>query len=188
MIELRQDYRKQLRFAHKSKYGSPVILKNCQNINVNNIIIENSASWSFRTDNCNNINFNNFVINNNRNVANADGIDICGSSNININHCFISTADDGIVIKNAIWLGCKDEMKNININDCEIISRTNSIKIGTETTFNISDVKIENCKFLLPDLYPYTVSGLAIEAVDGSEIYNVFAKTLKFTTAHAQYL
>ncbi len=179
MIELRQDYRKQIRFAHKSKYGSPVILKNCQNINVNNIIIENSASWSFRTDNCSNISFSNFVINNNRNVANADGIDICGSSNININHCFISTADDGIVIKNAIWLGCKNEMKNININDCEIISRTNSIKIGTETTFNISDVKIENCKFLLPDLYPYTVSGLAIEAVDGSEIYNVFAKNIE---------
>lgn len=178
MIELRQEYRKQLRFADKSKYGSPIILKNCKNIRAYNFIIENSASWSFRLDNCNNISIYDFVINNNRNTANADGIDLCGSSNVKIRHCFISTADDGIVIKNAIWLGCKDEMKNITIDNCEIISRTNSIKIGTETTFDISDIHIINCRFLLPDLYPYTVSGIAIEAVDGSKVSNIAVENI----------
>lgn len=178
MIELRQDYRKQLRFADKSKYGSPIILKNCKNITAHNFMIENSASWSFRLDNCDNIDIHDFVINNNRNAANADGIDLCGSSNARINHCFISTADDGIVIKNAIWLGCTGEMKNIKIRDCEIISRTNSIKIGTETTFDISDIQIENCRLFLPDLYPYTVSAIAVEAVDGSKVSNVTAENI----------
>lgn len=178
IIESRQDYRKQIRFAHESKYGSPIILKNCQNVYVNNFIIENSASWSFRLDNCNDVKIENFIINNNRNVANADGIDICGSSNVNIRHSFISTADDGIVIKNAVWLGNSKECSNIKIKDCEIISRTNSFKIGTETTFDIHDVSIENCKFLLPNLYPYTVSGIAVEAVDGSKVYNISAKNI----------
>lgn len=178
MIELRQDYRKQLRFADKSKYGSPIILKSCKNITAHNFVIENSASWSFRLDNCENIDIHDFAIYNNRNVANADGIDLCGSSNVKINHCFISTADDGIVIKNAIWLGCKGEMKNIEIEGCEIISRTNSIKIGTETTFDIKNIRIKNCRFLLPDLYPYTVSGIAIESADGSKISNVTAENI----------
>lgn len=179
MIELRQEYRKQLRFADKSKYGSPIILNNCENINAYNFIIENSASWSFRLDSCKNINIHNFIINNNRNVANADGIDLCGSSNAKISHCFISTADDGIVLKNALWLGCTGEMKNIEIDNCEIISRTNSIKIGTETTFDISDIHIKNCRLFLPDLYPYTVSAIAIESADGSKIKNITAENIK---------
>lgn len=69
-------------------------------------------------------------------------------------------------------------MKNIKISDCEIISRTNSIKIGTETTFDISDIQIENCRLFLPDLYPYTVSAIAIEAVDGSKVSNVTAENI----------
>lgn len=178
MIELRQEYRKQLRFADKSKYGSPIIMKNCKNINAYNCIIENSASWSFRLDNCKDINIHDFIINNNRNTANADGFDLCGSSNVKIRHCFISTADDGIVIKNAVWLGCTGEMKNIEIEDCEVISRTNSIKIGTETTFDISNIHIKNCRLFLPDLYPYTVSAIAVESADGSKIKNVTAKNI----------
>lgn len=173
VIKMRRDYRSQLRFAHPNKYGSPVVLKNCTNVNVNNFIIENSASWSFKLIDCDGVSISNFVINNNRNVANADGIDIAGSSNVNISHCFISTADDGIVIKNALWLGNKGAMSNISISDCEIISRTNSVKIGTETTYDIFNVNVNHCKLFMTDLYPGTVSGIAIESCDGSKVYDV---------------
>ena len=40
VIEMRQDYRSQLRFAHPSKYGGPIYFKNCKNITVDNFIIE----------------------------------------------------------------------------------------------------------------------------------------------------
>ena len=179
VIKMRRDYRAQLRFAHPSKYGSPIILKDCRNITVDNFIIENSASWSFKLVDCKNVSISNFVINNNRNVANADGIDVAGSSDVNIRHCFISTADDGIVIKNAVWLGNKGAMSDINISDCEIISRTNSIKIGTETTNDIFNVNIENCKLLMTDLYPGTVSGIAIESCDGSKVYNINVRCIE---------
>ncbi|MCM1113905.1 MAG: glycosyl hydrolase family 28 protein [Clostridium sp.] len=173
VIDMRIDYRSQLRFAHESKYGGPVSLKNCTNINVNNIIIENSAYWTFKLSNCNGVNISDFVINNNRNVANADGIDIAGSSNINIQHCFISTADDGIVIKNAVWLGNTGGMTDINVSDCEIISRTNAIKVGTETTYDISNIHISDCKLFMTDLYPGSVSGISLEACDGTVLSNV---------------
>lgn len=173
VIEMRRDYRSQLRFAHPSKYGGPVYFKNCQNILVDNFIIENSAYWTFKLVNCENLDVKNFVINNNRNVANADGIDIAGTSNVNISHCFISTADDGIVIKNASWLGNTGAMHDIIISDCEIISRTNAIKVGTETTYDISNIDISDCKLFMTDLYPGSVSGISLEACDGTVLSNV---------------
>lgn len=42
------------------------------------------------------------VIDDNRHVANSDGVDINASDNVLVDHCFISCADDGIVIKNPI--------------------------------------------------------------------------------------
>ena len=179
VIEMRQDYRKQLRFAHESKYGSPIILKNCNNVLAYNFIIENSAYWTFRLDKCNNIDIHDFIINNNRNVANTDGIDLMGSSNVKIKHCFISTADDGIVIKNALWEGCDAPMRNIDISDCEVISRTNAIKVGTETTHDISDITITDCKLFMTDLYPGAVSAISLEAVDGSVLSDVTIKNIE---------
>ncbi|MCH5314519.1 MAG: right-handed parallel beta-helix repeat-containing protein [Eubacterium sp.] len=179
VIKMRRDYRSQLRFAHPSKYGSPIVIKECRNVTIDNFIIENSASWSLKLIDCKDVSISDFVINNNRNVANADGIDIAGSSNVDIRHCFISTADDGIVIKNAIWLGNKGAMSNINISDCEVISRTNSIKIGTETTYDIFNVNIDNCRLFMTDLYPGTVSGIAIESCDGSKVYNVSVSNIE---------
>lgn len=179
VVQMRDDYRKQLRFAHESKYGSVIVLKNCKNVTAENFIIENSAYWTFRLDKCRGVLIRDFIINNNRNVANADGIDMVGTSDVKIEHCFISTADDGIVIKNAVWEGCNGPMENIAIENCEIISRTNSIKVGTETTHDIRNINIENCRLFMTDLYPGTVSAIALEAVDGAVLSDVYIKNIR---------
>ena len=179
VVQMRSDYRKQLRFAHESKYGGVIALKNCKNIKANHFMIENSAYWTFRLDKCTDVEIRDFVIHNNRNIANADGIDLVGTSNVRIDHCFISTADDGIVIKNAVWEGCDTPMSNINIKNCEIISRTNAIKVGTETTHDISRISIESCRLFMTDLYPGTVSAIALESVDGARLHDVHIKNIE---------
>lgn len=178
MIRIRQEYRKRIRFAHMSKYGSIANLNNCENINIHNIIFENSASWTVHIQNCNNVKIKDIMINNNRHVANTDGLDINSTSNLSAEHCFISTADDGICLKNAVYTGSKGEMKNIKISDCEVISCTNSFKIGTETTYDIHGVEVENCKFYLNDIYPQGVCGISLEAVDGSRVYDIKIKNI----------
>ncbi len=187
--DLRQEYRKRIRFPHKSKYGYLMLLKNCNRIKLYNLILENSAMWTVNINSSNDVNISNVVINNNRHVANSDGIDICGSSNVIIKNCFVSTADDGIVLKNNMSVAtsgddglniknnldvcCKRGMSNIYIHDCEIISCTNAFKIGTETSLDISDVTLENCKFYLTDIYPAGVSGISIESCDGAKVSNI---------------
>ncbi len=187
--ELRQEYRKRIRFSHKSKYGYLMFLKNCSHIKLYNLILENSAMWTVNVNSSNDVNISNIVINNNRHIANCDGIDICGSSNVIIKNCFVSTADDGIVLKNNMSLrtsgddgliiknnldvACKRGMSNIYIHDCEVVSCTNAFKIGTETSLDICDVTVENCKFYLTDIYPAGVSGISIESCDGAKVSNI---------------
>ena len=163
--DLRQEYRKRIRFPHKSKYGYLIFIKNCNRVKFYNLILENAAMWTVNVNSSNDVNVSNIVINNNRHIANTDGIDICGSSNVIIKNCFVSTADDGIAlknnmsvatsgddglkIKNNLDVACKRGMSNVYIHDCEVVSCTNSFKIGTETSLDISDVTVENCKFYL---------------------------------------
>ena len=187
--DLRQEYRKRIRFPHKSKYGFLMLIKNCNRVKLYNFILENAAMWTVNINSSNDVNISNVIINNNRHVGNCDGIDICGSSNVVVKKCFVSTADDGIVIKNNMSMttsgsdglriknnldvNCKNGMSNIYIHDCEVISCTNSFKIGTETSLDISDVTVENCKFYLTDIYPAGVSGISIESCDGARVKNV---------------
>ena len=179
VIKMRRDYRAQLRFAHESKYGRLVHFESCADISVNNIVLKDSAHWTLKMTKCENVTVENIVINGNRHVCNSDGIDFMQSSNVRINHCFISCADDGIVLKNAIWDGCNGEMRNVSISDCEVISCTNAFKIGTETTYPIKNITVENCRFFMTDLYPGSVSGISIESVDGSAVSDIKIKNIE---------
>ncbi len=176
--DMRQQYRKRIRFAHKSKYGFLVHFQNCEQVRVSNVILENSAFWTLNINGCNDVKVTRTVINNNRHIANSDGIDICGSSNVTVEKCFVSTGDDGIVIKNSHDIACKRSMNNIYVGFCEVISCTNSFKIGTETSLDISDITVENCKFYLNDIFPAGASGIALESCDGAVVSNVKIKNI----------
>lgn len=171
--DMRQEYRKRIRFAHKNKYGFLVHFQNCEQVRVSNIILENSAFWTLNINMCTDVKVTKTVINNNRHIANSDGIDISGSSNVTVEHCFVSTGDDGIVLKNSHDIACEKSMNNIYVADCEVISCTNSFKIGTETSLDISDVTVENCKFYLKDIFPSGASGIALESCDGAVVSNI---------------
>ena len=80
VIEMRKTYRAQLRFAHESKYGGVVYIKNCVDFVADNFIIENSAHWSFRIENCNNVKISNFIINNNRHVEMLTALTLLGQA------------------------------------------------------------------------------------------------------------
>ncbi len=192
--DMRQEYRKRIRFPHKSKYGFLTLFKNCKNVKIYNLILENSAFWTLNIWGCSDVTVSNVVLNNNRHIGNCDGIDISGSSNVIVKNSFISTADDGIVLKNSFSAttsgsdgidfktdlnDSNNVMNNIYIYNCEVISCTNAFKIGTETSLDISDVTVEKCKFYLTDIYPAGVSGISIESCDGAKVNNINIKNIE---------
>jgi|GEM_PF-732265 len=150
---------------------------NCMNITVENIIMGSSPNWTFTIENTDGVRVNNIVMNNNRHIPNADGIDICGSKNIKITNSFISTADDGIVIKAFPYNTYNVE--NVQINNCEVMSVMNCFKIGTETYKDVANVTVEDCKFFLSDIYPGACSGISIESADGSKVTNIVCRNIE---------
>ena len=145
---------------------------------IRKVILENSPGWTVMVDHCDQVKIENIVLNNNYHGENTDGIDIVGSSDVEITHCFISTGDDGIVIKNGYAKELSRPMRDIRISGCAIRSSANAIKIGTETWSDISQIEITDCTVFCEEIWPWTLSGIAIESVDGARVSDITVKSI----------
>lgn len=186
-------YRERIRYAedkwNEGKENIPrpmytVWIRGSRNVSLHNIIIRDSLDWSLSIDMSDNVSIESIVIDNNRHVANTDGIDIMSSRHVRVKHVFISTADDGLCIKAPMLQGhdsinvensdmAMGPAGDIEIEDATVISVMNAFKIGTETYFDIKNVKCRNCTFMLPDIFPGGVSGISIESADGANISDI---------------
>lgn len=197
---MRYEIRSRIRYA-EDKYGEGlpkikrpmymVWLYGCVDVKIYNIILESAMDWNLCIDNSKRVHVKDIVINGNRHVANADGIDVMGSSDITVKHCFISCADDGLCVKSprnhthdGLSLDFEKDMgatERILFEDCTVLTVANCFKIGTETYYDISDVTVRNCKFMLPDIFPGACSGISIESADGAHIRNIAVKNIEMS-------
>lgn len=160
--------RKRIRFGKDTVRNNIINFVGCKNVSVDNIVLEESASWTFVLNSCENVTVKNTVIDNNMHVANTDGIDICASSNVSVSNCFIATGDDAIVLKSN-----DGEIENISVENCMLSSFANCFKIGTETQFDVKSVSVKNCKFFLPSGITGGYAGITIESADGANISDI---------------
>lgn len=161
-------YRERLRNRKSEEFGCHIIYAyDCQNIAIENVIVYEPSTWTVKFESCDGVKIEDVVIDNNIYVANSDGIDVCGTSNVEIRHCFIATGDDGIVLKSNVG-----EIHGVSVSDCEIMSLANNFKIGTETGYDVSDVTVTNCYFFTAEIAGGN-SGIAIESADGANVSDV---------------
>lgn len=206
---IRYAYRSRIRYA-SDPYGTgeeetkrpaySVWFYDCHDVTIENIVIEDALDWSLVLDHCRDVSVTDTIINDNRHVANTDGIDIMNSRDVTIQHCFISSADDGICIKSPrVSSGegeaaarriqqARNEVKegergtavhNIRVQDCTVTTVMNGIKIGTETWADISGISVENCRLFLSDIFPGMTTGISIESCDGARVRNVTMKNIR---------
>lgn len=72
-------------------------LRRCKNVEVFDICLLDSVSWTLRVFGCDDVHIDNINIAGCR--GNSDGVDICGSRNVLAERCFIRNWDDGFVAK-----------------------------------------------------------------------------------------
>lgn len=183
---VRTHYRERIRYA-EDKYGEgkPVLrrpsamvwLLRCENVTVENVVLRDSMCWTLHPEACDGVTVKNVVIDDNRHVANTDGVDISGCSHVAVDHCFISCADDGVCVKNPVYT--KRASEEITVKNCAVCTVMNGFKIGTGTRRDIRRVTVENCDFIMPDIYPGSVSGVSIESCDGSRVEDVNVKNIR---------
>ena len=183
---IRTFYRDRIRYA-EDKYGTgiPVLrrpsamiwLLRCENVAVENILLHDSMCWTLHPEASDHVLIRNVVIDDNRHVANTDGIDLSGCCHVEVDHCFISCADDGLCVKNPVYTHRISE--DIRMHDCTVCTVMNAFKIGTGTRHDIRKVYVENCEFVLPDIYPGSVSGISIESCDGSVVEDIHVSNIR---------
>ncbi|HEX3731115.1 MAG TPA: glycosyl hydrolase family 28 protein, partial [Opitutaceae bacterium] len=97
-------------------------------------------------------------------LTNNDGINIDSSEHIRVRHCDVVSGDDALVIKSTSPTPCRD----IVASDCELSTRTNAIKLGTESLGGFEDISISHCRITQTEM-----SGIALYTVDGGDLQHV---------------
>lgn len=164
--------------------GRPMIIlfRNCRNVVVKDVRLENSAHWVQYYTDCEGVRISGLKVYSHCNYNN-DGIDI-ESRDVVVTNCIFDCEDDAICLKGAGDYLCE----NVSVSNCVAASNCNAIKLGTGSSTGYRNITISNItvRHASEDNFrhwstkitgvtaPITViSGIAVEVVDGGICENV---------------
>lgn len=142
------------------------------NIVLEGVILRDSSTWTVPVRRCENVQINNLKLIGYR--ANSDGIDICNSRNVTVQHCFIRTLDDLIVIKSDKGQG---EVRNIVAKNCVLWNEVaHALSVGAELRENVSEVLFTDCDVIHDQGREWT---LRVYHCDAAKIRNIRFENLR---------
>ncbi|MBE5739301.1 MAG: hypothetical protein E7349_00435 [Clostridiales bacterium] len=152
-----------------------IALKECKNIEIGGLEIVNVTDLAVYFAGCKNVDVHGLKM-----YVYIDGISPDNSKNVRIYDCAVEAGDDAIVFKSSYTLNRLDICKDIKVWNCQLKSRCNAIKFGTETNGGFENIQIENI-----DIRETRITGIAIESVDGAIIDGVHIKNVKMRNVNA---
>ncbi|MGA0555602.1 glycoside hydrolase family 28 protein [Larkinella sp. VNQ87] len=160
------------------KYRPRIIhLRGCENVHINNLTLQNSASWVQTYQACKNLVINGLTVDSRENKdiekprettarhRNNDGLDLIDCEQVRISNCFINSGDDAICIKS---FSPDRASRDITVTNCVVSANASGIKIGTETAGRFEDITIQNCT-----VFDTRGEGLAVMTADGARIERI---------------
>lgn len=154
------------------------ILTSCNSLDIRDITINKAPSWSLHMLGCENVLIDNIKIQNNLDVPNCDGIDPDHCRNVEIRNCHIVCGDDAIVIKATRQTENFGPSANIRVRDCILETQDSGVKIGTETTQDIYNIKFERCEIKT------SCRGLTIQLRDEGNVHHVEFSDITFVSRY----
>ncbi|WOO88150.1 glycosyl hydrolase family 28 protein [Mollicutes bacterium LVI A0039] len=156
-----------------------LFFENVTNLRITDITIENGCYWTIHPVGCQQVLFSRLKINQDLMMPNCDGIDPDHCQDVIISDCFITSADDCIVLKNTKYYKDYGPTKNITVNNCILKSTSAGFKIGTESFGDFSNITFSNS--IIHD----SNRGISIQVRDGGNVSdlvcsNLIIKTRKF--------
>ncbi|HUD22371.1 MAG TPA: glycosyl hydrolase family 28 protein [Acidobacteriaceae bacterium] len=152
------------------------VLTACKDLQVRDITFAEAPNWGLHLLGCDGVLVDNVKIRNLLDVPNCDGIDPDHSRNVEIRNCNIACGDDGVVIKCSRQPIDYGECANIHVHDCVIETQDAGLKIGTETTSDIHDIRFERCHIKTSS------RGLCIQLRDEGNVYNIAFRDITFNS------
>jgi polygalacturonase len=165
------------------KRPSPMLeFQNCRWVRIEDVRIENAASWTLRTLNCGQVFIRGVSIKNPVNGPNTDGMDICGCTDVLISDCSIDTGDDAICLKSENPLGPQPLLtRNVVVTNCVLTTCCNGFKLGTNSEGGFENITFSNSVIYnnAVDLNQRVIAGIALEVVDGGWIDGVVISNIR---------
>jgi hypothetical protein len=154
------------------------VLTACKGLEVHDITFSEAPEWGLHMIGCEHVLVDNLKIRNLLDVPNCDGIDPDHCRDVEIRNCNIVCGDDAIVIKATRQAADYGPSANITVHDCVIQTQDAGVKIGTETTQDIHDIRFERCEIRSSS------RGLCIQARDEGSVYNIDFRDIKFVSRY----
>ena len=158
-----------------------IALKHCRRVDASGLILRDSNLYAVTPDHCEEVTLTNLkVIGSWR--YNADGIDICNSSHVLVQDCFVRSFDDSLVVKGYDH---QDSLKAPSIED--VVFRNcvvwndwgRALELGAETQGETwKDITFENI-----DVIHYVHRAMDIQHCDRAEISHVRFENIRVEDA-----
>lgn len=159
-----------------------VVLTGCQDVEVRDVTLADAPIWTLHLIGCEHALVDGVKVRNRLDVPNSDGIDPDHCRDVEIRNCDVLCGDDAIVVKatrnaggRAKWGGA---CENIIIKDCVVDTQDCVLKIGSETTADIRNIRFERIKA------KYCSRGIGIILRDEGSVYDVLYKDIEFTSRY----
>ena len=154
------------------------VLTGCTNLEVRDITFGDAPFWGLHMLGCKKVLVDHVTVLNRLDVPNCDGIDPDHCQDVEIRNCDITCGDDAVVLKTTRQTTDFGPCANIYVHDCVFKTQDSGMKIGTETTSDIHDIRFERCRILTGS------RGLTIQLRDEGNVYNVTFRDIKFTSRY----
>jgi len=154
------------------------VFTGCKDLEVRDVTFRQAPSWTLHLLGCERVLVDSIAIRNQLDVPNCDGIDPDHCRDVEIKKCHIVCGDDAIVIKATRQGAAYGPSSKIRVSDCVIETQDAGLKIGTETTQAISDVRFERCEIKTCN------RGLCIQLRDEGDVSDVEFRDIKFTARY----
>ena len=138
----------------------------CTNVIVRDVHLTNPGAWTLNLFQTKGAVIENVTIRSrDLGMHNNDGINLDSSENVRVRNCDVISGDDALVIKAT---SATKPSHDIVASDCMLSTRTNAIKLGTESIGGFENISISNCRITNTKMV-----GIALYAVDGGDLRNV---------------
>ncbi len=154
------------------------VLTGCTNLEVRDITFGDAPYWGLHLLGCKKVLVENVTIRNRLDVPNCDGIDPDHCQDVELRNCRITCGDDAIVLKTTRQTNDFGPCSRIYVHDCVLETQDSGLKIGTETTQDIHDVRFERCKILSGS------RGLTIQLRDEGNVYDIHFRKITFRSRY----
>jgi len=154
------------------------LLTAVRGLEVRGVSFSHAPFWGLHMLGCDHVLVDGLKVRNDLDVPNCDGIDPDHCRDVEIRNCDVVCGDDAIVVKATQHDKDYGPSERIRVHDCVIETKDSGLKIGTETTSDVRDVRFENCEI------KSSCRGLTIQLRDEGTVSGIQFREIRFTARY----